>query len=62
LTFPRKTSSGFKANLTPAEFVAAVMDGLKNDVPEIGYGMTAGLAKASREELDERFRQMNSRW
>jgi uncharacterized oxidoreductase len=53
---------GFKAGLEPEEFVAAIMKGLQNDVFEIGYGMTAGLNKASREELDRSFKRMNSQW
>ena len=52
----------FKANLTPREFVASVMNCLKDDVFEIGYGMTEKSIKASREELDKSFQQMNSRW
>jgi uncharacterized oxidoreductase len=52
----------YKPDLKPAEFVAAVMQGLHNDVFEIGYGMSAGFIKASRAELDEGFRRMNSQW
>jgi uncharacterized oxidoreductase len=52
----------YKVDLMPAEFVSAVMQGLKDDVFEIGYGMTQGLIKASREDLDRAFLQMNSRW
>jgi uncharacterized oxidoreductase len=51
----------FKANLTPEEFTAAVMKGLEADVFEIGYGMSAGILRASRADLDESFQQMNSR-
>lgn len=58
----RAKRGSFKANLGPGEFVASVMKGLKNDVFEIGYGMTEGLIKASRAELDKSFQQMNSRW
>ena len=58
----RAKRGNFKANLTPEEFVASVMKGLKNDVFEIGYGMTERSIKASREELDKSFQQMNSRW
>ncbi len=58
----RAKRGNYKAGLTPEEFVAAVMLGLKNDVFEIGYGMTEGSIKASRAELDESFRRMNSRW
>jgi uncharacterized oxidoreductase len=52
----------FKANVTPEEFVSSVMQGLKDDVFEIGYGMTERSIKASREDLDKSFDQMNSRW
>lgn len=58
----RAKRGNYKAGLTPKEFVAAVMQGFKNDVFEIGYGMTEGSIKASRTELDESFRRMNSRW
>jgi uncharacterized oxidoreductase len=58
----RAKRGNFKANLSPEEFVAAVMTGLKNDVFEIGYGMTEGSIKASRADLDKSFQQMNSRW
>jgi uncharacterized oxidoreductase len=58
----RAKRGNFKVDLMPDEFVAAVMKGFKNDIFEIGYGMTAGLIKASREELDKSFQQMNSRW
>lgn len=58
----RAARGGYKANLTAAEFVGAVMTGLANDVPEIGYGTTAGLLNASRADLDRSFQQMNSRW
>ncbi len=58
----RAQRGGFKANLSSTEFVAAVMKDLANDVPEIGYAMTAGLRNASRADLDKSFEQMNSRW
>ena len=58
----RAKRGNVKANVTPDEFVAAVMKGFENDVYEIGYGTTAGLVKASREDLDRSFQQMNSRW
>ena len=58
----RAQRGGFKANLTPEEFTAAVMKDLEADVLEIGYGMSAGMLKASRAELDKTFQQMNSRW
>ncbi len=55
----RAKRGGFKAGLDPATFVAGVMEGLANDVPEIGFGMTADFIKASRPELDRRFQEMN---
>lgn len=57
----RAKRGNFKANLSPKEFVSAVMKGLENDVFEIGFGMTAGLIHASRADLDRSFQQMNSR-
>jgi uncharacterized oxidoreductase len=57
----RAKRPGFKAGVSPAQFVAAVMQGLEHDVREIGFGMTAEFIHASRADLDERFRQMNSR-
>jgi hypothetical protein len=38
------------------------MKGLEDNVLEIGYGMTTGMLKASRAELDMAFQRMNSRW
>lgn len=58
----RAKRSNYKAGVTPGQFVAGVMEGLKKDKFEIGYGMTEDLAKVSREELDRRFQEMNSRW
>lgn len=58
----RAKRGGFKAGLGSREFVAAVMRDLENDIPEIGYGMTAGYAQASRAELDRRFVEMNARF
>jgi uncharacterized oxidoreductase len=58
----RAKRGSFKANLSPEEFVVSVMKGIKDDVFEIGYGMTEGSIKASRAELDKSFQQMNSRW
>ena len=58
----RAKRGNFKVDLMPDEFVAAVMKGFRDDVYEIGYGMTAGLIKASREDLDKSFQQMNNRW
>jgi uncharacterized oxidoreductase len=58
----RAKRGNFKANVTPEEFVASVMNSIKNGIFEIGYGMTEGSIKASRAELDKSFQQMNSRW
>ena len=58
----RAKRSNFKVDLKPAEYVASVMKGLKNDVFEMGYGMTEGFVRASRADLDRSFQQMNSRW
>lgn len=58
----RAQRGNFKANLTPEEFTAAVMKDFEGDVLEIGYGMSAGMLKASRADLDRSFQQMNSRW
>ena len=58
----RAQRGNFKANLTAEEFTAGVMKGLEEDLPEIGYGMSAGMLKASRTDLDESFQRMNSRW
>src|SRR5271157_4944077 len=43
----RAKRGNFKVDLMPDEFVTAIMEGFKNEVFEIGYGMTAGLIKAS---------------
>jgi uncharacterized oxidoreductase len=58
----RSGRGGYKAGLTPEEFIAGIMKAFKNDILEIGYGTTAGLSKASRKELDESFKRMNSHW
>ncbi len=58
----RSKRGGFKADLKPEEFVAAIMKGFKNNIFEIGYGMTEGLIKASREDLNKSFQRMNSQW
>jgi uncharacterized oxidoreductase len=58
----RAKRGNFKVDLKPGEYVAAVMKGFTNDLFEIGYGMTEGSIRASREELDRRFQEMNSRW
>jgi len=57
----RAKRGNFKADLSAKTFVAAVMKGLAADVPEIGYGMTAGFLTASRADLERSFDEMNSR-
>jgi uncharacterized oxidoreductase len=58
----RAKRGGFKVDLQPREFVAAVMKGFAEDLFEIGYGTTERSLKASREDLDKSFQQMNGRW
>jgi len=58
----RAKRGGFIAGLGAQDFVVAVMRGLGDDVPEIGYGMTAGYSQASRADLDRRFAEMNARF
>jgi uncharacterized oxidoreductase len=58
----RAKRSNFRVDLKPGEFVAAVMKGIANDTFEIGYGMTEGFINASRVELDQGFKRMNSGW
>lgn len=48
-----------RIDLEPAEFVAVVMADLEADVPEIGYGFSADVIRASRTEIDRRFEQLN---
>ncbi len=56
----RAKRGGYTAGLGPTEFVGAVMHGLAKDTFEIGYGMTAGFATASRAQLDRRFAALNT--
>jgi uncharacterized oxidoreductase len=58
----RAARGGWKAGLAAEEFVGAVMKALAAGTPEIGYGFSAGHLKASRAELDEAFKRMNSHW
>ncbi|MDP4143339.1 MAG: SDR family NAD(P)-dependent oxidoreductase [Bacillota bacterium] len=51
----------FTADIKPADFAAAMVEGIKNDKFEIGYGTAEGMRMASREELDKRFQMMNRR-
>jgi len=57
----RAKRGGFKPDLAPATFVAAVMKGLENDSFEIGYGTTEWSLNASRADLQNAFLQMNRR-
>lgn len=57
----RAKRGGFKPDLGPDTFVAAVLKGLAADVFEIGFGMTEAMLKASRAELDAAFVQTNGR-
>ncbi len=57
----RARRGGFKPDLAPEPFVAAVMKGLESGTTEIGYGMTLGMLNASRAELQNGFVHMNSR-
>jgi uncharacterized oxidoreductase len=57
----RQQSGNFKANVSAKALVSAVMQGLANDVYEIGFGMTTGFIRASRADLDQSFQRMNSR-
>jgi uncharacterized oxidoreductase len=55
-----------KRNMQPfgvsaEEFVASVMKDLREGRQEIGFGYSNDLMNASREELDKRFKMMNSR-
>jgi uncharacterized oxidoreductase len=58
----RAKRGNFKPPLTPADYVASVMDNLRKDVPEFGYGPSESYIRCSREEIDRNFQQMNSRW
>lgn len=58
----RARRGGYRAGLGSEEFVAAVMTGLEKNLLEIGYGMTEKAVRASRDELDRSFEQMNGRW
>lgn len=49
----------FQAHLSAQAFVAGVVDALRRDVPEIGFGMTERLINASRSDLDQAFERMN---
>lgn len=57
----RAKRGGYKAGIGPAEFVASVMTDLQRDAFEIGYGSSAALLRASRDELDRVFDAINRR-
>ncbi len=52
---------GAKFNTSADEFVEAVMKQLFEDKHEIGYGFSEQVINATKKELDERFKAMNSR-
>jgi uncharacterized oxidoreductase len=58
----RANRGGFKAGLSAAQFIAAVMKDLETDKREIGYGPSAGMLQASRADLDKIFEKMNGSW
>ena len=58
----RAKRGNYKPALKPDEYVASAMENFKNDVLESGYGPSEGFIKASREEAEKMFQQMNSRW
>ncbi len=58
----RAKRGNWKAGLGAAEYTATVMKGLEAGEREIGYGFSAGLLRASRDELDAAFERMNNRW
>jgi hypothetical protein len=41
---------------------ASGIDYAINDIFEIGFGMTEGHIKASGEDIEKSFQQMNNRW
>jgi uncharacterized oxidoreductase len=51
----RAQRGNFRANLTPEEFVSAVMKGLEADVTEIGYGMSRGHAQSIQGRAGQEF-------
>ncbi|HUN65207.1 MAG TPA: SDR family NAD(P)-dependent oxidoreductase [Bacteroidota bacterium] len=52
----------FRPPLSSADYVAGALPSLANDTPESGFGPSAEWIRASREDLDRHFTQMNSRW
>ena len=56
-----RAKRGIKFNISADEFVNGIMENLLADKPEIGYGFTEHVLKASKSELDERFKAMNTK-
>ncbi|MFW9929582.1 MAG: SDR family oxidoreductase [Candidatus Thorarchaeota archaeon] len=57
----RKKRGSQSFGVSADEFVSAIMKQILQDVPEIGYGFTEQVLKASKEELEQRFIMMNNR-
>jgi len=55
----RQSTSRPGFGCSSAELVAGILPGLMRDEPEIGFGFTADMRTASRQQLDERFKAMN---
>jgi uncharacterized oxidoreductase len=55
----RSKSNSPSFGVNASEFVQAVMKGLKDGQDEIGYGFTVELNRASKADLDNRFKEMN---
>ena len=58
----RAKRPGFTIDLKPKELVEGIMEGLKAERAEVGFGATEGHLRASREELKKSFEMMNGRW
>lgn len=56
----REKRGGLTFSVSSEEFAVAVMKGFKEGREEIGYGTSETGRRASREEIDERFKRMNS--
>ncbi|QAA32958.1 SDR family oxidoreductase [Clostridium manihotivorum] len=57
----RKRLNFTNIDLKPNEFTLAVLDGIENDIFEIGYGSSAKALKSSKQELDTIFQIMNKK-
>jgi uncharacterized oxidoreductase len=58
----RAARGNFKANLTAQDFVAGVLKEIEAGGLEVGFGPSSRWIRSSREELEQAFQQMNSRW